>query len=72
MCDSQFWRNPDATLRPSFSDIKMSVSQDQNLLCQIPNEALLTHPQAGVLGAPLEAGENMYTELQSTYTATKK
>eukprot|EP00731_Ephydatia_muelleri_P018697 Em0011g737a len=64
--------NPDASLRPLFSDIYMSLFQNQNLVCQIPNEALLTHSQAGVLGAPLEAGKNMYLDIQKTYTNKKQ
>ena len=38
----------------------MSLSQDQAFVLHVPEEAASTHPQAAVLGAPLEAGENMY------------
>ena len=33
----------------------------------IPKKDSSTHPLAGVLGATLEAGENMYTQLQNRY-----
>jgi len=33
----------------------------------IPKDARATHAQARVLGAPLEAGEQMYHDLQQTY-----
>eukprot|EP00731_Ephydatia_muelleri_P018689 Em0011g729a len=59
--------NPDASSRPYFSDIHMSLSQNHSFVCHIPNEALITHPQAGVLGAPLETGKNMYLDIQNTY-----
>ena len=42
------------------------LQNDQSLL-NIPEEDLLSHPQAGVLGANLEAGENMYKTLQNMY-----
>ena len=42
------------------------LQNDQSLL-DIPEEDRSSHPQAGVLGASLEAGENMYQDLQSTY-----
>eukprot|EP00731_Ephydatia_muelleri_P014771 Em0008g491a len=58
---------PDDHARPSFRDIHMSLSQDQAFVLHVPEEAASTHPQAAVLGAPLEAGENMYPELQKSY-----
>ena len=62
-----FIRCPDDHARPSFRDIHMSLSQDQAFVLHVPEEAASTHPQAAVLGAPLEAGENMYIELQKSY-----
>ncbi|KAL5491611.1 hypothetical protein EMCRGX_G016929 [Ephydatia muelleri] len=58
---------PDDHARPSFRDIHMSLSQDQAFVLHVPEEAASTHPQAAVLGAPLEAGEKMYIELQKSY-----
>ena len=37
------------------------------MVLNIPEEDSSTNPLAGVLGAPLEAGENMYTNLQKRY-----
>eukprot|EP00731_Ephydatia_muelleri_P014767 Em0008g487a len=53
------------TMRPK--DIHMSLFQDQAFVLHVPEEAASTHPQAAVLGAPLEAGENMYIELPKSY-----
>jgi len=33
----------------------------------IPKDAQATHAQANILGAPLEAGGQMYHDLQQTY-----
>ena len=38
-------------------------------MLSIPEEALVTHHLAGVLGSPLEAGENMYHDLHVRYLA---
>ena len=40
---------------------------NQQLVLSIPQDAIETHQLAGVLGAPLEAGEKMYQDLQNTY-----
>ena len=37
----------------------------------IPQEDLDTHQLAGVLGAKLEAGERMYTDLQFKYHSSR-
>ncbi|KAL5486806.1 hypothetical protein EMCRGX_G019336 [Ephydatia muelleri] len=62
----QCW-NKDSHNRPQFRDIHLSLSQNDEHVLKIPDEALQTHPQAGILGAPLEAGENMYINIQKTY-----
>ena len=59
-------RHPDPHLRPSFDDVIMILGDDSTIL-NIPEDALTSHPQAGVLGAPLEAGHNMYYSMQKTY-----
>ena len=41
--------------------------QNDKTLLAIPEDALSTHPQAGVLGATLKAGEQMYMNIQSKY-----
>ena len=40
---------------------------NQQLVLSIPQDAIQSHQLAGVLGAPVEAGEYMYQDLQYTY-----
>ena len=61
------YRNPVATNRPGFREVLLSLLGNPEEMTSIPLEALDTHPLAGVLGSPLEAGENMYLDLQSQY-----
>ena len=61
------FRNADKSGRPQFREIVETLSQPESLLLHIPEEVTRGHPQASVLGAPLEAGRNLYTELQNTY-----
>ena len=42
------------------------ISEEEEALL-IPPEALSTHMLAGVIGSPLEAGIDMYPELELTY-----
>ena len=53
--------------RPKFSDLALILVSDRKVVLAIPQEELTTHPLAGVLGAPLEAGEGMYLDLQNRY-----
>ena len=53
--------------RPKFSDLALILVSDRKVVLTIPQEELATHPLAGVLGAPLEAGEGMYLDLQNRY-----
>ena len=62
----QCW-NKDSHNRPQFRDIHLILSQNDEHVLKIPDKDLQTHSQAGVLGAPLEAGENMYIDIQKTY-----
>ncbi|KAL5475523.1 hypothetical protein EMCRGX_G025350 [Ephydatia muelleri] len=59
--------NPDAHLRPTFKDIYTCLFLHEDVVLAIPTEALLTHSQSGYLGAPLEAGKDMYLDLQKSY-----
>ena len=61
------FRNADKGGRPQFREIVETLSQPETLLLHIPEEVTRGHPQASVLGAPLEAGRNLYTELQNIY-----
>ena len=61
-------RHPGTSQRPSFHDIVLTLVGSEEMVLNIPEKDSSTNPLAGVLGAPLEAGENMYTELQMKYT----
>ena len=61
------YRNPVATNRPAFREILLSLLNSPEEVLSIPPEALDTHHLAGVLGSPLEAGENMYPDLHNQY-----
>ena len=51
----------------AFRDIVLTLSGNEKIVLTIPNKDSSTNPLAGVLGAPLEAGEKMYSELQRRY-----
>jgi hypothetical protein len=53
--------------RPSFRELLLSLLSNPRVVLSIPREALNTHNLAGVLGSPLEAGANMYRDLQNKY-----
>ena len=59
-------RHPKTSQRPSFRDVVLTLTSGEEVL-YIPEEDSSTNTLAGVLGAPLEAGEKMYFELQSKY-----
>ena len=61
------YRHPETVLRPAFRDILLTLVGSEVVVLNIPEEDSSTNPLAGVLGAPLEAGENMYSELQRRY-----
>ena len=52
--------------RPIFRDIVNILVQDRVL--SIPLRELSTHPQAGILGAPLEAGANLYKAIYNSHS----
>jgi serine/threonine protein kinase len=63
----QCW-NPTASLRPSSSELLQDLTgAEESCLLQWREEDSRCHPQAHLLGAPLEAGESLYRELQLTY-----
>ena len=51
----------------AFRDIVLALSGNEKVVLTIPEEDSSTNPLAGVLGAPLKAGENMYSEVQRRY-----
>ena len=50
-----------------FRDVVLTLVGGEKMVLSIPEEDSSTNPLAGVLGAPLEAGENMYSQLQRRY-----
>ncbi len=62
-----FLRHPETELRPAFRDIVLTLVGNKERVLDIPEEDSSTNPLSVVLGAPLEAGENMYSQLQSRY-----
>ena len=60
-------RHPKTSLRPAFRDVVLTLVGSEQMVLNIPEEDSFSNPLAGVLGAPLEAGENMYTDLQKRY-----
>ena len=61
-------RNPTPTHRPGFRKILLSLLEDEESVLCIP-PGIEGDSLAAVLGGPLDAGFNMYTELQSKYYA---
>ena len=58
-------RHPEASSRPTFSDLVTSFDQPDSKLLTCPSD--VDPPEAVVLGAPLEKGENLYRDLQNKY-----
>ena len=59
-------RHPEASSRPTFADLQQVLSDTDNLLSW-SKEDTKVHPQAVVLGAPLDTGKDLYPEVQLTY-----
>ena len=66
------YKNPVASNRPGFREILLSLLGSPEEVLSIPPEALDTHHLAGVLGSPLKAGENMYSDLHNQYVVDNK
>ena len=63
-----FCRNPEPESRPEFPDIQVELQRpDFKLLTWTAEDVAAYTEQARTLGAPLEAGEELYTELQCMY-----
>lgn len=66
------YRHPTANNRPSFGEIITSTLKDKQEVLTIPTKDQDTHEQANLLGASLEAGLDMYKDLQNTYLKQKQ
>ena len=62
-----FYRHPERDRRPTFAILVTSFSQSDSSLINWSRVDTECHPQAGILGASLEAGRHMFTDLQSMY-----
>ena len=61
-------RNPSPDSRPSFPDVLVELQRpDFKLLTWTPEDVAAYSEQARTLGAPLEAGEELYTDIQKKY-----
>ena len=60
-------RNVDKPSRPDFAELLHTLSSPVTDLLSWSEEDMRVHPQAAVLGALLEAGKDLYPELQGTY-----
>ena len=61
------YRHPDPVARPTFSELYQALSQPESELLGWSEEDMRVHSQAAVLGAPLEAGKDLYRELQERH-----
>ena len=62
-----YCRYPLTGSRPGFRELVIVLTGNRLDVLSIPQEALHSHQLAGVLGSALEAGENMYLDLQNKH-----
>ena len=63
------YRHPEPESRPEFPDIQVELQRpDFKLLTWRAEDVAAYTEQARTLGAPLEAGEELYTDIQMLYT----
>ena len=56
-------------MRPEFPDIQVELQRPDFKLLTWTSEDVAAHTeQARTLGAPLEAGQNLYSDIQKKYT----
>ena len=61
-------RNPEPESRPAFPDIQTVLQRpDFKLLTWTAEDVAAYAKEARTLGAPLEAGEELYTDIQNCY-----
>ena len=61
-------RHPNTQVRPEFKRILLDLVDREDLVLKVPKKDSQTHKLAGLVGGPLEAGANMYTDLQWKYS----
>ena len=73
LTDLSYLRHPEGSCRPTFSEVLDSLLQPESELLywklMEDGKAGSVHPNAesAILGAPLQAGEHLYPELQCAY-----
>lgn len=67
-----YFRHPKPLSRPTFKDIINILLTEEDRVLQIPVSDASTHESAIILGAPLEAGVYMYTDLQRRYQQIRR
>ena len=60
-------RNADKSSRPDFAELVHVLFSPVTDLLSWSEEDMRIHPQAAVLGAPLEAGKDLYPKLREIY-----
>lgn len=61
------YRHPDYHSRPTFEDLTRELDRDPEALLSWSDQDNTASSKAIVLGAPLEAGKQLYQELQEMY-----
>ncbi len=66
---SQFtrFRNPEPSQRTQFKALIFELLEPETKILHFPEEDASSHQLAEIIGGPLEAGENMYLDLQTKY-----
>ena len=60
-------RHPQSSSRPAATDVVLALMENEEVVLRVPKDDAATDRLAGVIGAPLKAGEHMYPELQEMY-----
>ncbi|XP_019862739.1 PREDICTED: ephrin type-A receptor 6-like [Amphimedon queenslandica] len=63
--------NPDSNHRPTFKDILDTLAEDPEGLLHWSDENKAVHESSSVLGSDLEAGQDLYPELQQIFVKSK-
>ena len=64
-------RNPESDSRPTFPEIQVELQRpDFKLLTWTAEDVAAYTEETRTLGAPLEAGEELYTDIQKSYIVT--
>uniref|UniRef100_A0A1X7U906 Protein kinase domain-containing protein n=1 Tax=Amphimedon queenslandica TaxID=400682 RepID=A0A1X7U906_AMPQE len=66
-----FVQNPDSNHRPTFKDILDKLTEDPEGLLHWSDENKAVHESSSVLGSDLEAGQDLYPELQQIFVKSK-